>query len=58
LKSLNEQYCNWNIEEDGILQYGTAAYHREEDTHVPIIYGDYFFIEGIIRLLNKSFLIW
>jgi len=58
LKSLNKQYCNWNVEEDGILQYGTAAYHLEEDTHVPIIYGDYFLAEGIIRLLNKSFLIW
>jgi unsaturated chondroitin disaccharide hydrolase len=58
LRALEEKYCNWKIEEDGILQYGTAAYHRDEDTHVPIIYGDYFFIEGILRLKSKSFNIW
>lgn len=58
LTKLDSEYCNWNPAEDGILQYGTAAYHREEDAHVPIIYGDYFFVEGILRLLGKDFLIW
>ncbi|MDD3429232.1 MAG: glycosyl hydrolase family 88, partial [Oscillospiraceae bacterium] len=58
LQALEKSYCNWNVEEDGILNFGTAAYHRVEDTHVPIIYGDYFFAEGVLRLLNKDFLIW
>lgn len=58
LRALEETYCNWNEREDGILQYGTAAYHRQEDTHVPIIYGDYFFIEGMLRLAGKEFMIW
>lgn len=58
LKKLEEQYCNWKEDEDGILQYGTAAYHREEDTHVPIIYGDYFFVEGVLRLADRGFDIW
>lgn len=58
LKKLEKDFCNWKEEEDGILQYGTAAYHKEEETHVPIIYGDYFFVEGILRLMDKSFMIW
>lgn len=58
LKKLEEKYCNWKEEEDGILQFGTAAYHRQEDTHVPIIYGDYFFTEGVLRLAGREFGIW
>lgn len=58
LMALENKHCNWNPAEDGILQNGTAAYHRVEDTHVPIIYGDYFFVEGILRLIKKNFMIW
>lgn len=58
LMALEEKHCNWNPREDGILQDGTVAYGRIEETHVPIIYGDYFFVEGILRLMKKEFLIW
>lgn len=58
LNALEQLHCNWNPEEDGILQNGTVLYGQHDDTHVPIIYGDYFFVEGILRLMNKDFLIW
>ncbi|MDO5418369.1 MAG: glycoside hydrolase family 88 protein [Lachnospiraceae bacterium] len=58
LAALAETQCNWNPEEDGIVQNGTSAYERENEMHVPIIYGDYFFVEGILRLMGKGFLIW
>lgn len=58
LKALEAEHCSWNPEADGILQNGTAAYHRVEDTHVPIVYGDYFFVEGILHLMKKDFMIW
>ena len=58
LMALAGSHWNWNQEEDGILQNGTVAYGRENETHVPIIYGDYFFVEGISRLLGKEFMIW
>ena len=58
LQALENGHCNWNMEEDGILQNGTVAYHRDEDTHVPIIYGDYFFVEGILRMREQAFMIW
>lgn len=58
LKAIEEKYCNWNIEEDSIVDYGTGSYFTEHDTHKPIIYGDYFLIEAILRLSDKDFLIW
>lgn len=58
IMALADGHCNWNPDEDGILLNGTVAYGRAGETHVPIIYGDYFFTEGVLRLLGKSFMIW
>ena len=58
LQRLTERFCNWNMEEDGILTHGSARYDRASDREVPIIYGDYFLLEGILRVLGKAFLIW
>ena len=59
LKAMEANWCDWDPERDSILQMGTAAYHnRPAELHVPIIYGDYFFIEAVLRLLGKDFLIW
>lgn len=58
LYAIGEKHCNWNPEEDSIVDFGSAKYHRESDREVPIIYGDYFFIEGILRLTGRDFLIW
>ena len=56
LEALAEKHCCWDVERDGILQNGSVAY--EKQVHVPLIYGDYFFTEGILRLLGKDFMIW
>lgn len=55
---LTERFCNWNLDEDGITTHGSARYDRASDREVPIIYGDYFLVEAILRLLGKDFLIW
>lgn len=52
------KYCDFDSQTDGILQKCTAAYGRLEEMHAPIIYGDYFYVEAVLRLLGKSFLIW
>jgi unsaturated chondroitin disaccharide hydrolase len=57
LKACEKTFANWDSETDGVIGGGTAAYHGE-DTEVPIIYGDYFFTEAVLRLLGKHFLIW
>lgn len=58
ISMLEENYCDWNTERDGILQYGTVEYYMEKYTHVPIIYGDYFFTEAMLRLKGNDFMIW
>ncbi|HJB01836.1 MAG TPA: glycoside hydrolase family 88 protein [Candidatus Mediterraneibacter merdavium] len=58
LKATDEKFCNWDPDFDSIVQMGSGAYHSEADRHVPIIYGDYFLIEAVLRLMDKDFLIW
>lgn len=48
LKSLEKSCCDWTEKEDAILLNGTERYTA--NIHIPIIYGDYFFAEGIYRL--------
>ncbi len=59
LMAMEEKFCNWDPNDDGILYYGRVDYRnpaKDEDT--SIIYGDYFFTEAILRLLEKDFFIW
>ncbi|MEG0216673.1 MAG: glycosyl hydrolase family 88, partial [Hungatella sp.] len=58
LKAVTERFCEWDPQKDSILAHGSARYDRESDRQVPIIYGDYFLLEGILRLLERDFLIW
>lgn len=58
IKATVDNWCDWDLDQDGIVGMVSHSYHQEAETHVKIVYGDYFLIEGILRLLNKSFLIW
>lgn len=58
LKKAVETWCDWNPENDGILQMGTAEYHKETENHVPIIYGDYFMIETLLKLRGNPLKVW
>ena len=57
LRTLAEKRCNFDPETDELLEKCTAAYHDEKH-EFPIIYGDYFFVEGILRLTGKGIFIW
>jgi len=56
LEAIVEKCCNWNDGEDSILQMGTEAYAR--GIHMPIIYGDFFLVEAMLKLKGNDFLIW
>ncbi len=58
LKAVTDRFCQWNPDIDSVVSCGSARYDRESDRQVPIIYGDYFLTEGILRLLDRDFLIW
>lgn len=60
LRACEKKFCNWNPEADSIVDGGTFFYHDFDgtNTEVPIIYGDYYFIEAILRLKGKGLFIW
>jgi unsaturated chondroitin disaccharide hydrolase len=59
LKAIDSRFCNWDVEYDSIVANGTGSYHGTgKDDAAPIIYGDYFLTEAILRLLGKEFPIW
>lgn len=60
LRACENKFANWDNETDSIIDGGTFFYHDEDgrNTEVPIIYGDYFFIEAVLRLKGKSLFIW
>lgn len=57
LKVLYEQRCNWDIDCDQLLEKCTAAYH-DTAHEFSIIYGDYYFMEAILKLSGKELFIW
>lgn len=58
LMAVEKKYGIWDLGKDGLIDFSTGSYHEEAWTEVPIIYSDYYFVEAILRLLNKDFLIW
>ncbi len=57
LEKLADHRCRWDTEVDNITEKCTAAYNDKEH-NFSIIYGDYYFTEGILRLcgLKPKFL--
>jgi unsaturated chondroitin disaccharide hydrolase len=52
-------YCDWDPAADGIVKKGTVRYHgKEDEIHLPLIYGDYFFLEALNRLRGSNLQIW
>jgi len=57
LKALADKRCNWDENVDNLVEKCTAAYH-DADHEFSIIYGDYYFIEAIWKLMGKELFIW
>ncbi len=58
LKAMEQKFCCWDCDVDGILGHSSKAYHDQKEKETSIIYGDYFFTEAILRLAGKGFPIW
>jgi unsaturated chondroitin disaccharide hydrolase len=59
LKSLYENYGAWeNEDEDGLILEGTSHYPEGKNIDVPLIYGDYYFVEGLASLRGNKDLFW
>ncbi len=57
LHTLVENRISWDKSVDYLLEKCSAAYHDEKH-NFPIIYGDYYFLEAILKLCNKELFMW
>lgn len=44
------QNCNFEQDEQSILQNGSVLYHNKDTWHIPLIYGDFYLLEALVRL--------
>ena len=60
LKATDKYFADYTETEDALVLMGSELYPREseEGLHIPIIYGDFFFVEAMLKLKNNDFLIW
>ena len=59
LRSIYENYGAWdNQAEEGLILHGTSHYPERRNIDVPLIYGDYFFVEGLARLRGNAATFW
>ncbi|OLS40916.1 glycoside hydrolase family 88 protein [Bacillus sp. MRMR6] len=58
LESLYRNYGDWEGSEEGLILHGTSHYPEGKFTNNPLIYGDYYFVEGLARLKGYKDLFW
>jgi unsaturated chondroitin disaccharide hydrolase len=59
VQTLYERYGAWDCDdEEALIVMGTANRPRQTYVNVPIIYGDYFFTEALLKLRERTELFW
>lgn len=59
LRSLYENYGDFqNLDQDGLILHGTSHYPEGKNIDVPLIYGDYYFVEGLTILKGDREIVW
>lgn len=58
LESLYRNYGSFGTDEEGLILHGTSHYPERKNMDVPLIYGDYFFVEGLARLKKGMTIPW
>ncbi|WP_449603619.1 glycoside hydrolase family 88 protein [Paenibacillus sp. Marseille-Q9583] len=59
VESLYRNYGSWdNADEEGLLLHGTSNYPENRNIDVPLIYGDFFYVEALARLKAAGPFYW
>ena len=56
LKALDMRHSDWDSGRDGILTHCSGAYSSK--VHVNMMYGDYYYIEAVLKLCGSDLLLW
>ncbi len=62
LKAIDEKFSDYNPDTDPLLGGGSERYYSADNNtkgkHIPIIYGDYYYIEALYKLKGFDKLFW
>ena len=61
LKATDSDFCDYELDDDALVKMGTERYPLNGNlngVHIPIIYGDFFLVEAMLKLKGEKFLIW
>jgi len=62
LRAIDEHFCNYEENQDALVLMGSERYPHTEaamaGVHIPIIYGDFFFVEALCKLKGREFFVW
>jgi len=54
LFSLYRNYADWQGDSDGLLLHGTGYFMKDIFVDTSLIYGDYYFVEALVKLKNMK----
>jgi unsaturated chondroitin disaccharide hydrolase len=58
LQSLYNHYSDWEGSEEGLILHATSHFPERKYLDNPLIYGDYYFVEGLAYLKGYRELFW
>lgn len=58
LQKMEEHFCDWDPNSDGILHYGSVNYKEPEGRNRYLVYSDFFFTQAIVTILGSDLEIW
>ena len=62
LRAITEKFVNFDPERDDMVLGGSVAYPTAERpnrrTHISIIYGDFYYVEALLKMLGSEFFMW
>ena len=64
MKAMTEKFCNFDPATDDMLGFGTGRRPPEGvdpakcEIHQSIIYGDFFYIEALLKIVGSDFFMW
>ncbi|TBL78998.1 glycoside hydrolase family 88 protein [Paenibacillus thalictri] len=58
LRSMTDAYTVWDLRDEAIVKHATGSFPTGKNIDVPLIYGDYFYVEALAKLRGHTAMFW